>query len=65
MMTLDQQTSDLLARELHQAEQRREQLRHFSRRYPDMSIEDGYAMSRAWARLKNAEASASSGTRSA
>lgn len=55
MSTFDQQTCDTLARELHEAEQRREQLRHFSGRFPQMSIEDGYAVSRAWARIKEAE----------
>lgn len=54
-MALDQQTFSLLAKELHEAEQSREQVRHFSRRFPHMSIEDGYAVSRAWAQLKQDE----------
>lgn len=54
-MALDRQTSSLLAKELHEAEQSREQVRHFSRRFPNMSIEDGYAVSRAWAQLKQDE----------
>lgn len=54
-MALDQQTSTLLAQELHEAEQSREQVRHFSRRFPRMTIEDGYAVSRAWAQLKRGE----------
>lgn len=54
-MALDQQTSTLLAQELHEAEQSREQVRHFSRRFPRMTIEDGYAVSRAWAQLKLGE----------
>ena len=55
MATFDQQTCTTLAQELHEAEQRREQVRHFSLRYPNMSIEDGYAVSRAWAQIKTAE----------
>lgn len=55
MMALDQQTSDLLALELHEAEQNRKQLRHFSQRFPQMTIEDGYAVSRAWSRIKQEE----------
>ena len=34
MATFDQQTCSTLAQELHEAEQRHEQLRHFSLRYP-------------------------------
>jgi 2-oxo-hept-3-ene-1,7-dioate hydratase len=44
-----------LAAELHQAEQQRVQTEHFSKRFPDMTIEDGYAISRAWVQLKLAE----------
>ena len=44
-----------LARELHQAEQSRRQVEHFSKRFPGMTIEDGYAVSRAWVALKLAE----------
>ena len=65
MATFDQQTCTTLAQELHEAEQRREQVRHLSLRYPNMSIEDGYAVSRAWAQIKTAKGNASSGTRSA
>ncbi|PMY11462.1 2-oxo-hept-4-ene-1,7-dioate hydratase, partial [Pseudomonas sp. GW460-13] len=32
----------------------RTQVRHFSRRFPDMTIADGYAISRAWCELKRA-----------
>lgn len=52
MMAFDQSTSRLLAQELHVAEQKREQVRHFSRRFPHMSLDDGYAVSRAWAQIK-------------
>ncbi|RAN69540.1 2-oxo-hepta-3-ene-1,7-dioic acid hydratase [Bacillus sp. SRB_336] len=55
MLTLDQRAIELLASELHQAEQSREQLRHFSRRFPTMTLEDGYAISRAWAQRKIAD----------
>jgi 2-oxo-hept-3-ene-1,7-dioate hydratase len=41
-----------LAAELHQAERTRTQLEHFSKRLPGMTIEDGYAISRAWVALK-------------
>src|SRR5688572_30428013 len=44
-----------LAAELHQAEKRRVQLRHFSARHPDMTIDDGYAIQRAWLALRLAE----------
>ena len=41
-----------LATELDQAEKSRQQVEHFSKRYPDMRIEDGYAISREWVRQK-------------
>lgn len=44
-----------LARELHDSERARVQVEHFSKRFPDMTIEDGYAISRAWVQLKIAE----------
>jgi 2-oxo-hept-3-ene-1,7-dioate hydratase len=44
-----------LAAELHDAEKRRVQVRHFSQRHPDMTIADGYAIQRAWLALKLAE----------
>lgn len=44
-----------LAAELHQSEKSRIQVEHFSRRYPTMTIEDGYAISREWMKLKRAE----------
>ncbi|HXD40559.1 MAG TPA: 2-oxo-hepta-3-ene-1,7-dioic acid hydratase [Ramlibacter sp.] len=49
---------DLIARlaaELHESEKSRVQLEQFSKRFPGMTIEDGYAISRAWTRLKIAE----------
>ena len=35
-----------LAAELHQSEKSRVQVEHFSKRFPGMAIEDGYAISR-------------------
>jgi 2-oxo-hept-3-ene-1,7-dioate hydratase len=44
-----------LAAELHRSEQSRVQVEHFSRRFPGMTIDDGYAVSRAWVQMKIAE----------
>ena len=52
---LGQDTVAALAAELHDAEKRRVQLRHFSKRHPEMTIEDGYAIQRAWLELRLAE----------
>ena len=41
-----------LAAELQQAEQTRTPVEHFSKRFPEMTVADGYAVSRAWVRLK-------------
>ncbi|RZJ25609.1 MAG: 2-oxo-hepta-3-ene-1,7-dioic acid hydratase [Haliea sp.] len=41
-----------LAAELDHAEKSRVQLEHFSKRFPGMTIEDGYAISRAWVQMK-------------
>ena len=51
-------TQDLisqLAAELQHSEQSRVQLEHFSKRFPGMTIQDGYAISRAWVAMKIAE----------
>jgi 2-oxo-hept-3-ene-1,7-dioate hydratase len=53
MLTPEQITQ--LAQELHTSEKRRVQVEHFSRRFPGMTIQDGYAVSRAWVQLKLAE----------
>ena len=53
--TLDPQTIAALARELYDARKSRTQLRHFSKRHPGMSIEDGYAVQRAWVALELAD----------
>ena len=52
---LSQATITALAAELHDAQKRRVQLRHFSLRHPGMTIEDGYAIQRAWLALRLAE----------
>ena len=52
---LDDETIRTLAAELHQSEQQRVQVEHFSKRHPGMTIEDGYAVSRAWVAMKIAE----------
>ena len=41
------------------------QVEHFSKRYPEMTIEDGYAIQRAWVQIKMAEGRVVAGTRSA
>ena len=41
-----------LARELDQAEKSRHQTEQFSKRFPEMTIEDSYAIQRAWVDLK-------------
>ncbi|QCR38303.1 2-oxo-hept-4-ene-1,7-dioate hydratase [Nissabacter sp. SGAir0207] len=45
---LDTQTIGRLARELHQAEESREQIRQLSLRHPEITLEDAYAIQRAW-----------------
>jgi len=44
-----------LAAELHDSERSRVQVEHFSKRFPEMTIEDGYAISREWVKAKIAE----------
>ncbi|WP_208510489.1 2-oxo-hept-4-ene-1,7-dioate hydratase [Variovorax paradoxus] len=44
-----------LALELHGSEKSRVQVEHFSRRFADMGIEDGYAIAREWMKLKRGE----------
>ena len=44
-----------LAGQLYDARRARTQLRHFSRAYPQMTIDDGYAIQRAWVRLEQAD----------
>jgi 2-oxo-hept-3-ene-1,7-dioate hydratase len=41
-----------LAHELYEAERARTQVEQFSRRFPDMTLDDSYAIQRAWIQLK-------------
>lgn len=52
---LNPDTIQALARELYQARKNRTALRHFSARHPGMTIEDGYAIQRAWVALELAD----------
>jgi 2-oxo-hept-3-ene-1,7-dioate hydratase len=52
---LPQATLIELARKLYDARKNRTQLRHFSREYPQMTIEDGYAIQREWVKLELAD----------
>ncbi len=49
---LSQDTINELARELYAARKSRTQVRHFSKRFPDMTVDDGYAIQRAWVALE-------------
>ncbi|MEQ1685187.1 MAG: 2-oxo-hept-4-ene-1,7-dioate hydratase [Burkholderiaceae bacterium] len=49
---LSQDTVNELARELYAARKSRTQVRHFSKRFPDMTVDDGYAVQRAWVALE-------------
>lgn len=44
-----------LAQQLYHARKSRTQLRHFSKQHPGMTIEDGYAIQRAWVQLELAD----------
>jgi 2-oxo-hept-3-ene-1,7-dioate hydratase len=52
---LDDATIQALARELYGARKARTQVRHFSGRFPAMSVDDGYAVQRAWVQLEQAD----------
>lgn len=41
-----------LAAELDRSEKSRQQVEHFSKRFPGMTVEDGYAIARAWVKMK-------------
>ncbi|HWH82170.1 MAG TPA: 2-oxo-hepta-3-ene-1,7-dioic acid hydratase [Burkholderiaceae bacterium] len=45
-------TIQALARELQVARRDRVQVRHFSKRFPQMTVDDGYAVQRAWVALE-------------
>ncbi len=51
----DSQRIAELAVELQQAQTIRKQVEHFSKRFPEMTIEDGYRVSRAWVALQLAQ----------
>ena len=48
----NQELIQQLADELDASERTRVQIEHFSKRFPGMTIEDGYAVSRAWVKMK-------------
>jgi len=48
-------TIQALARQLYEARKTRTQVRHLSRQYPEMTIDDGYAIQRAWVALEMAD----------
>ena len=52
---LAQDVIQQLAAELHESEKSRVQVEHFSMRFPGMTVEDGYAVSRAWVAMKLAQ----------
>jgi 2-oxo-hept-3-ene-1,7-dioate hydratase len=54
-LVLDPLTIASLARQLYDARKTRTPLRQFSRQHPQMTIEDGYAIQRAWVRLECAD----------
>ncbi|HTP72253.1 MAG TPA: 2-oxo-hepta-3-ene-1,7-dioic acid hydratase [Burkholderiaceae bacterium] len=53
--TLDDRTIAALAKQLYDARKSRTQLRHFSKQHPSMTIDDGYAIQRAWVKLEQAD----------
>ncbi|MFC0180045.1 2-oxo-hept-4-ene-1,7-dioate hydratase [Thorsellia kenyensis] len=52
---LDKQTIDILARQLNEAEKNNTQLKQFSLQYPEITIEDAYAIQKAWVEMKITE----------
>ncbi len=52
---LDAQTINALAKQLYDARKTRTQVRHFSKQHPQMTIDDGYAIQRAWVALELAD----------
>lgn len=52
---LDTPTIETLARRLYDARKSRTPLRHFSREFPGMTVDDGYAVQRAWVALERAD----------
>jgi 2-oxo-hept-3-ene-1,7-dioate hydratase len=52
---LDTATIEALARQLYEARKSRTPLRHFSTQHPGMTVDDGYAIQRAWVKLEVAD----------
>lgn len=52
---LPHDTLVMLARQLYEARKTRTALRHFSKQYPEMTLEDGYAIQREWVKLELAD----------
>ncbi len=52
---LSTSTINELARQLYEARKTRVQLRHFSQAHPGMTVDDGYAIQRAWVTLELAD----------
>ena len=52
---LSQDLIATLAHELNESEKTRVQVEHFSKRFPGMTLEDGYAISRTWTKMKIAQ----------
>jgi 2-oxo-hept-3-ene-1,7-dioate hydratase len=52
---LDTATIEALARQLYDARKSRTPLRHFSKQHPGMTVDDGYAIQRAWVKLEMAD----------
>lgn len=55
MTMLTREDTEALAIALYNARKTRTQLRHFSKQYPEMTIEDGYAIQREWVKLELAD----------
>lgn len=53
--TLDDRTIHSLARQLYDARKSRTLLRHFARQHPSLTVDDGYAIQRAWVKLEQAD----------
>jgi 2-oxo-hept-3-ene-1,7-dioate hydratase len=60
-MALTQDDIRLAARRLHQAEKTKQQIRQLSLEYPAITIEDSYAIQKAWIEIKVAEGRAVKG----
>jgi 2-oxo-hept-3-ene-1,7-dioate hydratase len=54
-LTLSTSIHNQLAHELHEAEKSRAQIEQFSRRHPDMTVDDSYAIQREWIKLKRTD----------